>query len=77
MSSALSFQWHLCDVFKVTYLISFDTIVLSAPLALFAQHPGLVLNGEMEAHSQLLFIIHSLCMRDQMIYTDFNSLIWW
>ena len=26
MSSALSFQWHLCDVFKVTYLISFDTI---------------------------------------------------
>lgn len=26
MSSAFSFQWHLCDVFKVTYLISFDTI---------------------------------------------------
>lgn len=26
MSSAFSFQGHLCDVFKVTYLISFDTI---------------------------------------------------
>lgn len=26
MSSAFSFRWHLCDVFKVTYLISFDTI---------------------------------------------------
>lgn len=37
MSSALSFQWHLCDVFKVTYLISFDTIV-DYQLHLFSLH---------------------------------------
>lgn len=43
MSSALSFQWHLCDVFKVTYLISFHTIHYHLHLlTICTQHPSLL-----------------------------------